>query len=359
MDVSKLHRSRKPLFILGAAVVLVVLALGLLYWRLFASAAPAPVPAPVASQPAAAPAASTTTSASSATISFVGDLTLSSPEPSTAFDSYYEADGPSYYLSKVASVFADSDYTVGNLEGPITTSTDQSSKGTPPQYWFKAPLSYTKILTDGHINAVTIANNHAYDWGQSGIDQCKQTLSKAGIKYFGYSNYLVCEIKGIKFGFFGLAFDRSKSDISKCVQALKKQGAQVIVAFFHDGTEGSYQVNSSQVQAAHNAVNAGAAAVVFSHPHRLQAVTTYKGAPVAYSLGNFCFGGNTHPSDMDTMILQITFTRAADGSVSAQTKTIPCSISSSATTNDYQPVVLSGQAKARVAAKIKQLSPRP
>ena len=83
----------------------------------------------------------------------------------------------------------------------------------------------------------------------------------------------------------------------------------------------------------------------------------YKGRYIVYSLGNFCFGGNTNPGDKDTMIFQQTFS-VKDGAVekNKDVKVIPCSISSKSYTNDFQPRTLTGSEKARVIKKMNGLS---
>lgn len=93
------------------------------------------------------------------------------------------------------------------------------------------------------------------------------------------------------------------------------------------------------------------------HPHVLQGIETYKGKNIVYSLGNFCFGGNSSPSDMDTMIFQQTFTITSEG-VQADnvTNIIPCSISSADGYNNYQPTPATGDEATRIKAKIQERS---
>ena len=115
--------------------------------------------------------------------------------------------------------------------------------------------------------------------------------------------------------------------------------------------------DETQKSLAHRAIDCGADLVVGHHPHVLQAIEYYKGKYIAYSLGNFCFGGNSAPSDMDTMIFQQTFTvengKLAEDDV---TNIIPCSLSSESGYNNYQPMVLEGSEKERVLQKIEDFS---
>ena len=87
----------------------------------------------------------------------------------------------------------------------------------------------------------------------------------------------------------------------------------------------------------------------------LQGIEEYKGKNIVYSLGNFCFGGNQYPSDMDTMIFQQTFTVDQNG-VKADnvTNIIPCSVSSDSDYNNYQPTPAEGDEAARILNKIQE-----
>ena len=84
---------------------------------------------------------------------------------------------------------------------------------------------------------------------------------------------------------------------------------------------------------------------------------TYKGKNIVYSLGNFCFGGNSYPSDMDSMIFQQTFTVDKNGVASDNnTNIIPCSISSDYDYNNYQPTPAEGEEADRIMNKIEERS---
>jgi poly-gamma-glutamate synthesis protein (capsule biosynthesis protein) len=291
----------------------------------------------------------------SALLSFAGDCTFSSVQGSTRFNDVYDANGSAYFLSGVQSVFANDDLTVVNLEGTFTENTQKADKGSGTAFWFRAPPSYVDILTNGSVEACDVANNHSHDYGTQGLEDTISTLDGAGIGHFGYDDVYTREVNGITFGFFGLAFDDSASDIHAAMDKLKAQGAEVIIGWFHDGIEGTYTPSESQVTAAHTAIDYGALAVMISHPHRVQGIETYHGGLIAYSLGNFCFGGNDNPSDMDSMIMQMRVSRA-NGGFTYTYKVIPCSISAHSGYNDFCPQVLSGSDAASVLGKIEQRS---
>lgn len=308
-----------------------------------------------AAAPAQAPDEEITSKDGHALISFVGDCTLSNIQGMNNFDSVYNSEGSAYFLSGVYDVFAADDLTVVNLEGPLTTATDRVDKGEPPAFWFRSPPEYVDILTSGSVEVCNLANNHTMDYKRAGFDETIAVLTNAKIDSFAYDTGLVREVNGIKIGFFGFSFDSNSDNIYWAIENLKADGAEVIVAYFHDGIEKSYSPSSSQIAAAHAAIDHGASAVIMSHSHVIQSTEEYNGAFIAYSLGNFCYGGHTNPEDKDSIILQLEFTRTNEG-IDCKPAIIPCSISSTSGTNDYRPSVLTGDEAERVLNKITDMS---
>jgi poly-gamma-glutamate synthesis protein (capsule biosynthesis protein) len=291
-----------------------------------------------------------------ALVSFAGDCTLSNIQGMSDFDAVHNAQGPAYFLGGVREVFANDDLTIVNLEGPLTTSTEQVDKGEPPVFWFRSPPEYVQILKDGGVEVCNLANNHTLDYGRAGFEETKETLASAGIDYFCYNDILVREVNGIRLGFFGFSFDSNADNIREVMDQLSAEGAEAVVAYFHDGIESQYSPSASQIAAAHAAIDYGAATVIMSHPHVIQGVEEYNGRFIAYSLGNFCYGGHTNPADKDSLIAQLEFTRGAEG-ITCTASLIPCSISSTPGTNDYRPMILADEEKERVMDKIAEISP--
>lgn len=298
----------------------------------------------------------------SLTLSVVGDCTLGTDETfdyDTSLNVYYENYGADYFLQNVRSIFSADDLTIANFEGTLTDSDEREDK----TFAFKAPASYASILSGSSVEAVNTANNHSHDYGDQGFDDTLAALDDAGIVHFGYDETAVMDIKGIKVGMVGIYelydhLDREqqlKDNIAK-VQA---DGAQLIVVIFHWGNETETVPDSNQTTLGRMAIDLGADLVCGHHPHVLQGIETYKGKNIVYSLGNFCFGGNSSPSDMDTMIYQQTFTIDADGVKNDNvTNIIPCSISSAAYDgyNNYQPTPAEGDEATRILEKINERS---
>ena len=146
-------------------------------------------------------------------------------------------------------------------------------------------------------------------------------------------------------------WDYTEAELAEMVQTARAESDLVLV-MIHWGEEKVYSATDSQTSYGHALIDAGADLVVGSHPHVVGGVEQYKGKYIVYSLGNFCFGGNSNPKDKDCMLFQQTFL-VGNGSVSdGGICVIPCSISSSASTNNYQPTPLTGDEAARVLRKI-------
>lgn len=295
------------------------------------------------------------------TVSAAGDCTIGTDEQfdkNSNFDAFYIVKkDPAYFFQNVREILSADDLSIINMEGTLTESTDRQEK----TFAFKGDPKYTQILTEGSVEAANLANNHSKDYGEQSYTDTIQYLESAGITTFGYDRTAVMEIKGVKVGLVGIyvladGMGRQQQVIDN-IQAVKNQGAQVVIVSFHWGTEKSNYPDDTQKTLAHTAIDSGADLVLGHHPHVLQGIEKYKGKNIVYSLGNFCFGGNRNPSDKDTMIFQQTFT--LENGILVQddvTNIIPCSVSSVQQYNDYQPTPLEGEEADRVLQKIQEFS---
>ncbi len=296
----------------------------------------------------------------SLTISVVGDCTLGTDETfdyDTGFTAYYDNNGKDYFFKNVKSTFEADDLTIANFEGTLTDSDTREDK----TFAFKAPAEYAQILNSGSVEAVNTANNHSHDYGDQSYTDTMTALDNAGITHFGYDDTAVMDIKGIKVGLVGIyelndhlgREQQLKDNIAK----VKKDGAELVIVIFHWGNETETVPDTNQMTLGRLAIDEGADLVCGHHPHVLQGIETYKGKNIVYSLGNFCFGGNSSPSDMDTMIFQQTFTITSEGVQEDNvTNIIPCSISSADGYNNYQPTPATGDEATRIKAKIQERS---
>ncbi|MDY4921823.1 CapA family protein [Frisingicoccus sp.] len=293
-------------------------------------------------------------------LSFTGDCILGTDENfyyDTSFNAYYENYGSAYFFQNVKDVFKKDDLTIINMEGTLTDLTTRKDK----QFAFKGDPEYVKVLTNGSVEAANMANNHTYDYGEDSFKDTVNILEKNKIRTFGDDETVIIPVKGVNVGIFGIyelddheeRIPQVKSDIAK----LKKDGADIIVAVFHWGNELERVPDDNQVMLAHLAIDEGADVVVGHHPHVLQGIDTYKGKTIAYSLGNFCFGGNYHPTEMDTMIFQQKFMLDTSKKITdSEINVIPCSVSSESDCNNYQPTILEGDEAKRVRELIQERS---
>lgn len=237
-------------------------------------------------------------------------------------------------FQQVRGVTTKADLFVVNLECPFT---DRGEK-IPKNFNFRARPELSAALAAGGVDVASIANNHMIDYGPEGLFDTISALDTVGVAHFGAGRTLaearapaIVEKKGITFAFLGYFFlgDRNiepkeviatpeqpgvagdfsdlaalKAMVDADVRAAKQQ-ADHVIPFFHWGREGTTQPEPYQVELAHAAIDAGAAAVIGSHPHVLQGLELYQGKPIAYSLGNFVFGGNWNPRDKRTALVEL------------------------------------------------------
>lgn len=275
-------------------------------------------------------------------LTFVGDCTLgANPTNYYAGVGFIKTVGEDYGypFRNVLSYLESDDATFANLEGALTDTGNPADK----THTFRGPASYGRILTQNSVDVVTLANNHSFDYGQTGYDSTRAVLDEAGIPYVKRdSSRLVTLECGLKVGLYGTVyFSFDQEDMKAEIAQLREQGAELVIVAAHWGTEGTYHPTEEQTQLGHAAIDAGADIVWGSHPHVLQPIEEYNGGVIYYSLGNFCFGGNGSPDDMDTALLQQEVIRDAQGKVSLGTlKIVPCSVSSVADRNNFQPTPL-------------------
>ena len=275
------------------------------------------------------------------TFSFAGDCTLGSNrdkwQSSTSFIQTIGEDYD-YPFANVREYFENDDMTLVNLEVVLADEGNSTGK----LFTFRGPTAYSNILTGSSVEAVTIANNHARDYGDAGYESTKQVLTDAGVSYVeAYSSTLITLEDGLVVGLY--AIDGSTRGIQKDeavagVKQLKEDGAELIIVAAHWGNEGKYRPNQQQQDVGKALIDAGANIIYGHHPHVLQKIEEYNGGILYYSLGNFSFGGNRNPKDKDSAIIQQEVIRDREGNVTLGELTIiPCSISSVDEYNNYQP----------------------
>lgn len=267
------------------------------------------------------------------TLSFIGDNTLWSNSnfvyseaglPLTVGEDY------AYPFRNTAKYFKDDEYTLSNLE--CTLSDEKMYSG--EMFSFLCPTAYAKILTEGGVDFVTMANNHTMDFYETGRDSTIAALDAVGIPHGNEDEHqIVTTPNGLKLGIYTGYNTYHPEDkwnsIESSIREMKAAGADLIICMFHWGQELYYTPNQNQTDLAHKCIDAGTDIVFASHPHCLQPVEVYNGKLIMYSMGNWVFGGSTAPKDCDTAIVQATVKRDVDGTVSYESfNVIPCCVSS-------------------------------
>lgn len=275
------------------------------------------------------------------TMAFTGDIYLSDK-----LNGYYEKSGVTGFLSQgIAENFSGVDLMICNHEYASTDLPD-SAKDTGQLYNYKAPMSREVIWKDLGVDIVSVANNHALDYGEQSLLDTMTALDKQGIAYVGGGKNLeeaksaeIRYVNGKKIAILAATrfilnyqwyaqenkpglmttyestnrFQMMKEEIRRLKEEEK---CDIVVAYVHFGKEKSYEIIDNQKVIAHGYIDAGADMVVGSHAHNLQGIEIYKNAPIYYNLGNFLF--ENYP--VDTMLVNVKINE--DNSI--ETSIVPC-----------------------------------
>ena len=210
-------------------------------------------------------------------------------------------------------------------------------------YTFRAAPERVEILHQLGVDAVTLANNHIYDYGKEALLDTFAVLEEAEILYFGAGRTLeeamaplYIEVDGKIVALVGASraekykmtpqATETEPGILRCYDtelyreaiAEAKANADFCIAFVHWGTEYSYELEQVQMDTGKEYLDAGADAVIGAHSHCLQGLEYYNGKPIVYSLGNYWFNNKT----LDTMLVQLHFSGNDEGS-SLQVEIVP------------------------------------
>lgn len=268
---------------------------------------------------------------------------------------------------EVLDVMRSADICMVNNEFPY------SDRGEPlegKKFTFRAKPESVNFLHEMGVDAVSLANNHAYDHGETALLDTLSILEQSGIVYVGAGEskeeaqkpiyYIANNMKiaivaatQIEKGDYPdtKAATTDHAGVFRCWDNTEyldkireaKQNSDFVICYIHWGTENSESTDWAQDEQMPQMVEAGADLIIGDHPHCLQKISYYKGVPVVYSLGNFWFNSKT----LDTGLLNVTIDR--DGISSLQF--VPCMQSGCMTT------LLNGEEKKRVLQYLRDISP--
>lgn len=263
--------------------------------------------------------ASSSESKNQAELIFVGDVMLSR----YIGDLMDKNNDYNYPFALIKDYLGSADLVFGNLESPIS----KNGKSAGHLYSFRADPRAAAGLKEAGFSVVSLANNHAFDYGLEAFTETISNLKNENIAYVGGGlNYLEAhrgydrEVNGTKITFLGytdllpLSEEASEEkagyafpDSSQMVKDIKaaKERSDLVVVTFHWGQEYKTVHNKHQEIMAEQAVEAGASLIIGHHPHVVQDVEEYKGVTIAYSLGNFIFDQNFSAETKNGLTLKV------------------------------------------------------
>jgi len=268
--------------------------------------------------------------------------------------------GPTFPFLKVASTLKEGDVVFGNLEAVLSDSGMDRKRLSSVS--MRATPEAVEGLTYAGFNILSLANNHILEHGQEALFETMNTLSQHKVKCVGVNTDmakarepLVVDVKGIKIAFLAYCLIPDKTAYISindseeiCIDVRKaKSQADVVVVSLHWGNEFIEKPSLSQIRLAHQIIDAGADVILGHHPHVLQGVESYKGAIIAYSLGNFIFDSIFLEETKSSVILECRLSK--EGVVGY--KLLP-----TYTDDEYVPHLLQGQPKETSLLKLKALS---
>jgi poly-gamma-glutamate synthesis protein (capsule biosynthesis protein) len=258
-------------------------------------------------------------------LAFVGDMMLTRGlnkivKQNSAGDYHFP-------FAKIAETLKGYDFVFGNLEGNISDQTKKCGS----IYSFNMATSVASVLVDTNFKAVSVANNHSFDYCYKGFLQTLTNLEQAGVvsvgggltEYEAYSpKYVMVKDDSLKivmlgFSAFGKGYMEAldgtggiaiTNDVNKICSsvATAKLNSDLVIVSLHFGEEYKTLPGIVERDLAEAVVDCGADLIVGHHPHVVQPLEKYNDKYIAYSLGNFIFDQNFSPETMSGAILDVT-----------------------------------------------------
>ncbi|MFQ5473061.1 MAG: CapA family protein [Dehalococcoidia bacterium] len=225
------------------------------------------------------------------------------------------ANGPLWPFARITDVLASADIAFVNLESPLTDGGEPTDK----DFVFRGPPEASEGIAGAGIDVVSLANNHALDYGLTGLRDTWAALNDASIVHVGSGERestarasVILERNGLRIAFLayvntpndsvsGFVVEDTKAtadrpgvawlttDVVTADVAKLKAQVDLVVVSLHTGTEYTEAPTGLQTDTARAAIDAGASVVFGHHPHVLQGIETYNGGVIIYSLGNLVF----------------------------------------------------------------------
>lgn len=248
-----------------------------------------------------------------------------------------------------------------------------TERGVPTKgkkFTFRAEPADVSFYHEMGVDVVSLANNHAYDYGEISLCDTLKTLKDADIAYVGAGEdleeamqpyYFVAN--GVKIGLVAATqiermevadtkeATENTGGVLRCLEPAKvlqviesaKERADIVVLYVHWGTESQQETDWWQKEQARLFVDSGVDIVIGNHPHCLQGIEYINDVPVVYSLGNFWFNSKT----VETGLLEMEISKEGIKSL----RFVPCLQA------DCRTVMLQEEEKQGVLNTLRVISP--
>ena len=276
------------------------------------------------------------------TMTAIGDTLCHNTQYWDAYNSSTKQYDFSYVYDNIKDYTSSADITIGSLE----TTFAGEDRGYSNYPVFNSPDSLATGLKDIGVDVISLAGNHALDYGYSGICRTIDVLDNVGISHLGtyksaedQDKILIKDVKGVKIAFINYTYgtngipvpsDKSyclnlidKDLISKQIKQAKEQNVDMIVACMHWGTEYKTSANDEQKELADFLFKSGVDIILGNHPHVIEpmekkTITLDDGSTkdvfVVYALGNFTADQRAEIT-RDSAILNLDITKVSDGKI--------------------------------------------
>ena len=275
------------------------------------------------------------------TMAFVGDTYFSDK----LYSNYTNSGLTGFLGQSILDIFQQTDIMIANHEY-AATDLPEEAKDTEQLYNFKSPVAREILWKEIGVDIVSLANNHAMDYGEQSLIDTLDALDAVGISHVGAGRNLqdaleadIRVVNGKKIAVLAASrfilnwqwyaqedkpgvmttyesTDRYQMVKDEITRLKEEEKCDIVCVYVHFGKEKTYELTSNQPVIAHGYIDAGADFVIGSHAHNLQGIEIYNGAPIYYNLGNFLFSNYA----VDTMVVNIEINE--DNSVS--TRITPC-----------------------------------
>ena len=277
------------------------------------------------------------------TLTSLGDTLCHNTQYWDAYNSKTDEYDFSYVYEDIKNYTLSSDITIGSLE----TTFAGKEKGYSNYPTFNTPDSLATALKDIGVDVVSLAGNHALDYGYTGLCRTIDVFNNIGLSHLGtyktaedQEKILIKDVKGVKIAFINYTYGTNgiplpsgkdfcvnlidKDFIKKQINQAKEQNVDMIVACMHWGTEYRTTANSEQKDLANFLFENGVDVILGNHPHVLEPMEkktitlqdgTTKDVLVVYALGNFT-ADQSDEITRDSAILNLTITKNSDGKIS-------------------------------------------